>query len=296
MSHSLKIVTYNIHKGVSAFGRSVRIHAIKEALDALDADLIFLQEVQGRHDLHEIAHAQWPSAAQHDYLAGASHQAAYGMNAVYDHGHHGNALLSRFPISTFTNHDVSDHAYEQRGILHAITQIEGRDVHCFVMHLGLFAVSRRRQIIALIAEIKRSVPADAPVIIAGDFNDWSLRLSQRLYEELGVTEAFDASSTITLTPPAMLAHPPLQVRANFKRRLSQLRALLLPTQLPFKFKKSPKHARSFPSAVPFLSLDRVYVRGLVVREAKVLTGAPWRGLSDHVPLTVSLAFANPVAE
>jgi endonuclease/exonuclease/phosphatase family metal-dependent hydrolase len=290
MTGTLKIVTYNIHKGVSAFGRSVRIHAIKEALDKLDADLIFLQEVQGRHDLHEIAHAQWPSAAQHDYLAGASHQAAYGMNAVYDHGHHGNALLSRFPILSSTNHDVSDHSYEQRGILHAITQIEGRDVHCFVMHLGLFAVSRRRQIIALIAEIKRSVPPDAPVIIAGDFNDWSLRLSQRLYDELGVTEAFDTASTFSFKPATTVASNALQTRLNFKRNLQQLRALL-PDQLSFKMKKSPKHARSFPSAVPFLSLDRVYVRGLVVRDAQVLTGAPWKGLSDHVPLTVTLAFA-----
>jgi endonuclease/exonuclease/phosphatase family metal-dependent hydrolase len=47
---------------------------------------------------------------------------AYGMNAVYDHGHHGNALLSSFPIGNQHNHDVSDHAYEQRGILHCVLE------------------------------------------------------------------------------------------------------------------------------------------------------------------------------
>ena len=44
----LRIATYNIHKGVSAFGRKARIHGIKDAIDLLDADLVFLQEVQGQ--------------------------------------------------------------------------------------------------------------------------------------------------------------------------------------------------------------------------------------------------------
>jgi endonuclease/exonuclease/phosphatase family metal-dependent hydrolase len=113
------------------------------------------------------------------------------MNAVYEHGHHGNALLSRFPITTQVNHDVSDHAYEQRGILHAVVRANQVDIHCFVIHLGLFAASRRRQIQALIDTIQRDTPADAPLIIAGDFNDWNQRLSSALYEQLGVVEAFD---------------------------------------------------------------------------------------------------------
>ncbi len=94
----LKIASYNIHKGVSAFGRRARIHEIKHALQLLDADLVFLQEVQGQHDHHAQRHAHWPAHAQHEFLAGETHHAAYGMNAVYAHGHHGNALLSRYPI------------------------------------------------------------------------------------------------------------------------------------------------------------------------------------------------------
>ena len=50
---------------------------------------------------------------------------AYGMNAVYPHGHHGNAILSRWTIDQFTNHDVSDHALEKRGLLHAVARADG---------------------------------------------------------------------------------------------------------------------------------------------------------------------------
>jgi endonuclease/exonuclease/phosphatase family metal-dependent hydrolase len=82
--------------------------------------------VQGRHDLNALRHASnWPQQGQHEYLAGDTHHAAYGMNAVYDHGHHGNALISRFEIASIRNQDVSDHAYESRGILHCVVPVEG---------------------------------------------------------------------------------------------------------------------------------------------------------------------------
>ena len=54
----LRIVTYNIHKGVSTIGARPRIHAIKQALTGLSADVVFLQEVQGRHDLLALRHSE----------------------------------------------------------------------------------------------------------------------------------------------------------------------------------------------------------------------------------------------
>ncbi|MBI3284020.1 MAG: endonuclease/exonuclease/phosphatase family protein [Burkholderiales bacterium] len=256
----LRIATYNIHKGVSAFGRKARIHGIKDAISLLDADLVFLQEVQGQHDYHAEIHTRWPDVGQHEFLAGESHEVAYGMNAVYEHGHHGNALLSRFPIASFANHDVSDHAYEQRGILHAVVRVDGSDIHCFVIHLGLFAASRRRQVQALIHTIQGTLPPDAPLLIAGDFNDWSQRLSQTLYRELGVQEAFDADGR------------------HASQEFAPWRSLF----------SAGRHARTFPAGFPWLCLDRVYVRGFRVLEAQVMSGAPWTALSDHVPIVAAL--------
>ncbi|HEX7650751.1 MAG TPA: endonuclease/exonuclease/phosphatase family protein, partial [Noviherbaspirillum sp.] len=193
----LRIATYNIHKGVSSLRSMPRIHALKQALAALEADILFLQEVQGRHDKYATKHASlWPDQAQHQFLAGDSHHAVYGMNAVYDHGHHGNALLSRFPVVSATNQDVSDHAFESRGILHCVVETPKGNIHCYVIHLGLFARSRRRQVEALIGAVSTSSPPDAPVIIAGDFNDWTNELSDCLRTELGVTEVFDRDAPV----------------------------------------------------------------------------------------------------
>ena len=267
----LRIASYNIHKGVSAFGRKARIHGLKSAIDLLDADLVFLQEVQGQHDFLAENHTRWQNVGQHEFLAGESHESAYGMNAVYEHGHHGNALLSRFPIASFVNYDVSDHAYEQRGILHAVVRVNAIDVHCFVVHLGLFSVSRQRQIQALIKEIKEGLAFDAPLIIAGDFNDWSKRLSRTLYAELGVFEAFDVE----------------KVQNASKFSMQGMRRI-------FKLPQTT-HARTFPAGLPWLCLDRVYLRGFQVEKAEVLSGQPWTGLSDHVPIIATLNYpSHPV--
>lgn len=260
---TIRIATYNIHKGVSSFGSRPRVAALKQALSSMQADIYFLQEVQGRHDRIASRHAaHWPVESQQDFLAGESHQAAYGMNAVYDHGHHGNALLSSFPIVSSRNQDVSDHAYEARGILHCVVKVEGVDVHCYVVHLGLFAGGRRRQTDALIEAVLHSAPKDAPVIIAGDFNDWANHLSDTLRTRLQVTEVFDArKSPVTM--------------GSLLRRLRGVTAKIQP-------------ARTFPAAMPFLRLDRIYVRGFVIESAEVLHGAIWAKLSDHAPIVATL--------
>ncbi|NCV86412.1 MAG: endonuclease [Oxalobacteraceae bacterium] len=264
----LRIATWNIHKGVSALARRPRVHGIKQALAGIGADIVFLQEVQGRHDLLAIKHASWPSQGQHEFLAGESQHSAYGKNAVYDHGHHGNALLSSYPITAVRNHDVSDHAFESRGILHCAVTIDTRLIHCYVVHLGLFAGSRLRQTEALIEAVSASTPNNAPLLIAGDFNDWTNSLSAHLCARLGVTEVFDRELKASRF-------------GSYLRRLSGRGP-----------RKAP--ARTFPAAMPMLQLDRVYVRGFDVIDAKVLFGASWARLSDHAPIVTELTL-HPVA-
>ncbi len=187
----LKIATYNIHKGFSLFNRRVVLPSVREQLRELDADIVFLQEVQGEHQHHAQRHSTYPQAPQHEFLADETWQHhAYGMNAQYAAGHHGNAILSRFPIVYSQNKNVSAHRFEQRGLLHCEMQWQGESVHCICVHLGLFANGRRAQIDALIALVKAQVPANAALIIAGDFNDWNNRLSQTLHDSIGVQDVF----------------------------------------------------------------------------------------------------------
>ena len=189
----LSIATWNIHKGFSQFNRRMVVHELRERLRALDADIVFLQEVQGRHAHHEANHGDWPLQPQHEFLAEgvwASH--AYGRNMVYDHGHHGNAILARFPIVHSYNQDVTRLRFEKRGLLHCTVAVPrmATPLHCVCVHLSLFGRSRRHQVDALAVHIETSVPDDAPLVIAGDFNDWRNRAHELLATRLGMTEVF----------------------------------------------------------------------------------------------------------
>ena len=62
-------------------------------------------------------------------------------------------------------------------------------LHCICVHLALNERGRRHQIGALIKRIEREVPENAPVIVAGDFNDWRNRAGKRLELDLGLEEA-----------------------------------------------------------------------------------------------------------
>jgi endonuclease/exonuclease/phosphatase family metal-dependent hydrolase len=248
----LRVVTYNIHKGVSAWGWRNRVHEVRIALATLEADLLFLQEVQEINTRNQARFADWPAETQTRFLASEDYHHVYGGNAYYQHGHHGNAILSLHPFVHSNNYDISDHRFEQRGMLHAVVSIDGRTVHLINVHLGLFAVSRRRQVEALIQLIQSEVPEPMPLIVAGDFNDWNNRLSQRLMQGLGLTEA----ATQGLTRQYLPAAP----------------------------------ARTFPALMPWLQLDRIYVRGLHVQGAQVKHGPRWARISDHAPLLADLTW------
>ncbi|RCS56548.1 endonuclease/exonuclease/phosphatase family protein [Parvibium lacunae] len=277
---SLRIATYNIHKGLhrslfdwlvgqNGFRKQVRIHQLAAQLQPLKLDLLFLQEVQGRHDRHALRYPEWPERGigQHDVLAQALQMhAVYGKNADYLHGDHGNACLSRWPSAMWRNHRLSDHALEQRGMLHTILEVDKRSVHCFVVHLGLLAASRQRQVAALIAEVERSVPSNAPLLIAGDFNDWRNLLSATLRTAIGVTDVYDDA----------MNRPWDDLNQAMRRHLH-----LPPLE---------RVARTFPSALPWLRLDRIYQRGFRVQRVQVMAGHQWARLSDHALLLAELAW------
>jgi endonuclease/exonuclease/phosphatase family metal-dependent hydrolase len=196
MSRKLRVVTLNIHKGLSQFNRRVVIHELREGLRALEPDLVFLQEVQGLNERHGLRYAAWPVAPQHEFLAGSDWQHVYGLNRVHQYGHYGNAVLSRFPIVSSENEDVSDHRFERRGMLHALVKVPGwkRNLHCVCVHLSLHERGRRRQLDAIAARLEQLIASKMPVIVAGDFNDWRQRASGILEKSLGMTDVAVASA------------------------------------------------------------------------------------------------------
>jgi endonuclease/exonuclease/phosphatase family metal-dependent hydrolase len=247
---SLRVATYNIHKGVRGLGprKRLEIHNLGLAVEALDADLVFLQEVRLFHHREarrfERTHFGWPDKGQADYLAPEGYDVAYRTNAVTRQGEHGNALLSRWPIGDIGHHDVSDHRFEQRGLLYVPVVWNGSQVHCIVVHFGLSHASRVRQVQRLSQFIQTEVPADEMLVVAGDFNDWGERLDEPM-QTLGLHRAVAAGG-------------------------------------------GQGRAATFPSIAPVFALDRFYLRGLTCRTTLVPRGLTWARMSDHLPLIAEL--------
>ncbi len=247
---ALRVATYNIHKGVRGMGprKRLEIHNLGLAVEALDADLVFLQEVRLFHhsEARRFArtHFGWPDQGQADYLAPEGYAVAYRTNAVTRQGEHGNALLSRWPIGDIGHHDVSDHRFEQRGLLHVPVVWNGMSVHAVVVHLGLVHASRVRQVQRLADFIAAAVPADAALVVAGDFNDWGEKLDGPM-AALGLVRAAAPGAT-------------------------------------------RGERNTFPSLAPVFALDRFYLRGLACRSTLVPRGMSWARMSDHLPLVAEL--------
>lgn len=212
--HTVRVLSYNIHKGFSAGNRQFVLEKIRHAIRATSATIVCLQEVVGENRIHASKNSQWLSEAQFEFLADQVwHHHAYGKNAVYPHGHHGNAILSHFPLQHSCNHDISVMPFSQRGVLHAVTE---QGVHVFCAHFGLLAWERRRQQVQL-EKLLAQVPDNAPLLIAGDFNDWQEKTHQHLLQ-LGLREAMtEAVGRPHRTFPAML--PLLRMDRIYYRHL-----------------------------------------------------------------------------
>jgi endonuclease/exonuclease/phosphatase family metal-dependent hydrolase len=247
---ALRVATYNIHKGVRGVGprKRLEIHNLGLGIEALDADLVFLQEVRLFHT-RDARHFDrtwfgWPEGGQAHFLAPDGYDVAYRTNAFTRHGEHGNALLSRWPIGEAGHRDVSDHRFEQRGLLHVPVRWNGQTLHAVVVHFGLAHRSRVRLVQRLADFLAVQVPRDELLVVAGDFNDWGEKLDAPM-TELGLRRAG------TLLDRAA-------------QRLT------------------------FPSRVPVFAMDRIYTRGLACRSTAVPRGTAWARMSDHLPLLAEL--------
>lgn len=185
----LKVLSYNIHKGFNWSNSKLTIEAIKETLHATDAELVFLQEVVGENLLHEKKHQAWRND-QFEYLADQRwSEFAYAKNAVYENRHHGNAILSKYPIKRNEQINISTNKYEQRGVLFCEIETPSGLLHAYCVHLNLLHKSRIKQYEMLSNIIKEKSSSKTPVIIAGDFNDWNQKASMKLEKQEGFLEA-----------------------------------------------------------------------------------------------------------
>ncbi len=244
----INILTYNIHKGFDRYNRDFVLHRIKDHLQEADVDVVLLQEIQGRHYHHETGISTWPEVSQFEFLADSIWpHFAYGKNAIYEKGHHGNAILSKYNLIEWNNLNLSRFQRASRSLLHGRVDLPGGrgPLHLICVHLDLIGFERKRQIKELKRYIDDSIDATEPVILGGDFNDWHGGMGRTLESQLKMQEAFRTT------------------HGNY--------------------------AKTFPSHLPMLRMDRIYYRGVRLLESVRLERQPWNQLSDHLPLLARFA-------
>ena len=143
--------------------RRTRPERVAEVLHSIDADIVALQEVIGAG----------PSGGSHIEEIGA----ALGMGWVMAptrqlRGHQfGNVVLSRFPITHHSQHDLTWKSCEERCMQRVDVDINGRTLHVYNVHLGTAILERRHQARRL-ATIVTNRQVNGPKIVLGDFNEW----------------------------------------------------------------------------------------------------------------------------
>jgi endonuclease/exonuclease/phosphatase family metal-dependent hydrolase len=225
----VKVITYNLHKGV---GRR-RQRILEEAVQALfdrKPDVLVCQEVF--HGAAEAIHQC------HFITEVIGHEHVFAPNVFYPDGCHGNATFARMPVARHVNVDISESVFERRGLLRTWLQAEHGAVEVLNVHFSLTGGQRRRQWSRVVQEL----PEDptTPVLVCGDFNDWSGAVDRRAAGSGLLRNALWALDRV--------------------------------------------ERRTFPAHRPIFPLDRIYYRGIVLREVRVLCGPPWSELSDHLPV------------
>ena len=162
----LRIVTYNIHK-CRGMDRRVRPDRIVKVLRELRPDIVALQEVVS---LEGASREQDQARFVAEELG---FHFVFGENRRHQGGRYGNVVLTRFPIQSHRNYDISAGGRERRGCLRTDVRFDDGTLHVFNVHFGTRFFEQRKQARKLIEEgIVTNEDLAGPRIVLGDFNEW----------------------------------------------------------------------------------------------------------------------------
>lgn len=160
---AIRIASWNIHGAVGRDGRC-RPERIATVIEAMDADIVALQEVDGRTQFGRKAQAFETMAR---LLGGHIVEARLHGRPGREHG---NLLWSRWPIPHYAVHLLPG-GLEQRGLVDAMVETPSGRLRVLATHYGLMPQTRVRQARASICAAGEEDP-DVPVVLVGDLNEW----------------------------------------------------------------------------------------------------------------------------
>ena len=246
----LRVMTYNIHRAIGV-DRRFRLDRIVGIIQHYAPDIALLQEVDNGVPRSQELDLAKELAERLEYP-----HYALGLNTSLQQGRWGNATLSRYPIQSQSNIDLTVDVRKRRGCQHTTILAQKQAGHehpieVFNLHLGLSAWERLRQV-GILAQAPEfaGLDRDAACLIAGDFNDWRSMLHPVFADVMG----FDC-----------VTHRP----GSYQTAL-----------------------RTYPSFSPRGGLDRIYYRGPLKSDlAHACRLAVSKVASDHLPVIADFELA-----
>lgn len=172
----VRIATYNIHR-CRGMDRRTDPARIAKVIESINADVIAMQEVIGAG----------PSGVDQAQEIGAQVGMGWVMAPTRAlRGHlFGNVVMSRFPMASHAQCDLTWRACEHRNVQRVDIDInpgEGRILHLFNVHLGTALMERRYQAGRLAAYV-HDKRVTGPKVVVGDFNEWTRGLATTLLSQ-----------------------------------------------------------------------------------------------------------------
>lgn len=201
----LRVVSWNIHKGIGGVDRRYRIERIVEVLAALQPDVALLQEVS-----EDMPRSKFHDQAELLAVALDMPHRAYAPQHRFSVGGYGNAILSRWPVSNPYHVDLTIGTRKKRGALQTRTRVRSgrrsRTVIFHNLHLGLAGSERGLQLERFLAsEPFKGLHQRTPIVLGGDLNDVWGTLGPRFLQPAG----FHRAGKLVNTFPAWLPVRPL---------------------------------------------------------------------------------------
>ena len=197
----LRVVTWNIHKGIGGVDRRYRLDRIIALLLEEAPDVALLQEVS-----EDMPRSQFHDQAE--VLSEALHMPhrAYGPQHRFSRGGYGNAILSRWPLSNVHHVDLTIGTRKKRGALQARSRVRvgehSRTVIFHNLHLGLVGSERALQLQRFLAsEPFKGLHQRTPIVLGGDLNDVWGTLGPRFLQPAGFARAGALANTFPAAFP-----------------------------------------------------------------------------------------------
>lgn len=163
----MRLLTYNIHKGIGGRDRRYRLERIIGVIEAENPDIICLQEVD--RDVRRSRFDNQPEVLA-DYFKLASH--LFQQNVALKRGGYGNLLLCRWPLLHKHQISLTLNRRKPRGAQIAVVDSPEGQFQLVHFHLGLNERERHWQVHHVLTHRLFKEGDGLPAMIAGDFNDW----------------------------------------------------------------------------------------------------------------------------